>query len=100
MYDFERSRVFADWLNALRDNIGKVRILARIRAAEFGNFGDWRPVGESVYEMRIHHGPGYRLYFTRRGAVVYLLLAGGDKSTQQRDIKRAIQMAQSIADKE
>lgn len=100
MYDFERSRVFADWLNALRDNIGKVRILARIRAAEFGDFGDWQPVGESVYEMRIHHGPGYRLYFTRRGAVVYLLLAGGDKSTQQRDIKCAIQMAQSIADKE
>lgn len=100
MIDFERSSAFADWLDSLRDTTGKARIIARIRAAEHGNFGDCEPVGESVYEMRVHHGPGYRMYFTRRGEVVYLLLVGGDKSTQKRDIKRPIQMAQNIGSEE
>ncbi|WP_415758104.1 type II toxin-antitoxin system RelE/ParE family toxin [Pseudomonas sp. LT1P18] len=100
MIDFERSRAFADWLDSLRDVIGKVRIIARLRAAEHGNFGDCEPVGGAVYEMRVHYGPGYRMYFTRRGEVVYLLLVGGDKSTQKRDIKRAIQMAQNIGNEE
>ncbi|MGX1183574.1 putative addiction module killer protein [Pseudomonas sp. F-14 TE3623] len=100
MIDFERSRAFADWLNSLRDIIGKARIIARLRAAEHGNFGDCESVGEAVYEMRVHYGPGYRMYFTRRGAVVYLLLVGGDKSTQKRDIKRALQMAQNIGNEE
>jgi putative addiction module killer protein len=100
MIDFKRSRVFADWLNALRDTIGKARVIARLRAAEHGNFGDCESVGEAIYEMRVHYGPGYRMYFTRRGEVVYLLLVGGDKSTQKRDIKRAIQMAQNIGDEE
>ncbi|MBZ9782413.1 type II toxin-antitoxin system RelE/ParE family toxin [Pseudomonas sp. REP124] len=96
MFDFEQSRVFAIWLDSLKDTLGKARIIARIKAAEHGNFGDCAPVGASVHEMRVHHGPGYRIYFTRRGEVVYLLLVGGDKSTQKRDIKRAIQMAQNI----
>lgn len=61
-----------------------------------GNFGDCEPVGEGVSEMRIHVGPGYRVYFTREGRVVYVLLVGGDKSTQKRDIKRAIQMAREL----
>ncbi|RON32626.1 MULTISPECIES: type II toxin-antitoxin system RelE/ParE family toxin [Pseudomonas] len=100
MIDFERSRAFADWLDSLRDIIGKARIIARLRAAEHGNFGDCESVGEAVYEMRVHYGPGYRMYFTRRGAVVYLLLVGGDKSTQKRDIKRALQMAQNIGNEE
>ncbi|MHC8398739.1 type II toxin-antitoxin system RelE/ParE family toxin [Pseudomonas sp. MDT1-17] len=100
MIDFERSRAFADWLDLLRDTIGKARIIARLRAAEHGNFGDCEPVGGAVYEMRVHYGPGYRMYFTRRGEVVYLLLVGGDKSTQKRDIKRAIQMAQNIGNEE
>ncbi|MHC8322576.1 type II toxin-antitoxin system RelE/ParE family toxin [Pseudomonas sp. GB2N2] len=100
MIDFERSSAFADWLDSLRDTIGKVRIIARLRAAEHGNFGDCESVGKSVYEMRVHHGPGYRIYFTRRGEVVYLLLVGGDKSTQKRDIKRAIQMTQNIGNEE
>ncbi|MHC8364173.1 type II toxin-antitoxin system RelE/ParE family toxin [Pseudomonas sp.] len=100
MIDFERSRAFADWLDSLRDVIGKVRIIARLRAAEHGNFGDCEPIGGAVYEMRVHYGPGYRMYFTRRGEVVYLLLVGGDKSTQKRDIKRAIQMAQNIGNEE
>ena len=100
MFHFERSQAFADWLDSLRDTIGKARIIARLRAAEHGNFGDCESVGEAVYEMRVHYGPGYRMYFTRRGEVVYLLLVGGNKSTQKRDIKRAIQMAQNIGNVE
>ena len=74
----------------------KSKIALRLGRAEQGNFGDCEPVGEGVSEMRIHYGPGYRLYFTRRGEVVYLLLLGGDKSTQQADIKRAIEMVNNL----
>ena len=88
--------MFKDWLFSLRDVKAKARILARIRSAEFGNLGDCAPVGEGVSEMRIHYGPGYRLYFKRRGDVVYLLLAGGDKSSQKRDIAAALKMATSL----
>ena len=87
---------FRDWLRVLKDQVGKARVLARVRAAEAGNFGDCAPVGEGISEMRIHFGPGYRLYFVRRGQCVYLLLVGGDKSTQGRDIRRAIEMANSL----
>jgi putative addiction module killer protein len=100
MIEFNRSQVFADWLDSLRDTIGKARIIARLRAAEHGNFGDCESVGATVYEMRIHCGPGYRVYFTRRNEVIYLLLIGGDKSTQKRDIKRAVQMALNIGNEE
>jgi putative addiction module killer protein len=75
---------------ALRDPVAKGRVIARIRSAEAGNFGDFRPAGEGVSEMRIHVGPGYRLYYCRMGEAVYLLLCGGDKSSQQRDIGQAI----------
>ena len=91
-----RTASFDAWLSALADNKGKARVLARLTAAEFGNFGDCEAVGEGVSEMRIHFGPGYRVYFTRRGKVVYLLLLGGDKSTQARDIKRAKELASMI----
>ena len=93
---FERTDEFDSWLSGLKDNIGRARIALRIRAAEHGNFGDCDPVGEGVSEMKIHIGPGYRAYFTRRGKTVYLLLLGGDKSTQKRDIKRAIEMAHEL----
>lgn len=96
---FHRSVEFDSWLAALKDKVGRARIAHRIRSAEHGNFGDCAPVGEGVSEMRIHFGPGYRAYFTRRGEVIYLLLLGGDKSSQKRDIKRAIEMARSL-DKE
>lgn len=86
---FLRTAEFDEWLKKLRDKVAKARILARIRSAEAGNFGDSEPVGERVSEMRIHVGPGYRLYYCRTGKVVYLLLCGGDKSTQKRDIKEA-----------
>lgn len=96
MNTFLRSEEFDAWLLGLQDRVGRARIVHRIRSAELGNFGDCVPVGEGVFEMRVHIGPGYRTYYTRRGDVVYLLLMGGDKSTQKRDIKRAIAMAQSL----
>lgn len=96
MNTFLRSDEFDSWLAALKDKLGRARIAHRIRSAEHGNFGDCESVGEGVSEMRIHFGPGYRAYFTRRGEVVYLLLLGGDKSSQKRDIKRAIEMARAL----
>ena len=89
MATFIRTPEFDVWLQALRDPVGKAGIVGRIRSAEQGNFGDCEPVGDGVYEMRIHCGPGYRVYYTRKGQMVYLLLCGGTKSTQSRDIKQA-----------
>lgn len=91
-----RTEEFAEWFRRLRDPKGKARIIARLDSAALGNFGDCKPVGEGVSEMRIHSGPGYRLYFTRRASVVYVLLLGGDKSSQKRDITRAIQLAREL----
>ena len=96
MNAFHRSDEFDAWLAALKDKIGRARIVLRIRSAEHGNFGDCEPVGEGVSEMRIHFGPGYRIYFTRRGEVLCLLLLGGNKTSQKRDIKRAIEMARAL----
>jgi putative addiction module killer protein len=96
---FLRTEEFDAWLSDLKDKMGRARIVHRIRSAEHGNFGDCEPVGDGVSEMRIHVGPGYRAYFTRRAEVVYLLLLGGDKSSQKRDIKRATEMARTL-DKE
>lgn len=96
MLVFETTSVFRDWLLSLRDQRAKARILARVRSAEFGNLGDCSPIGEGVSEMRIHYGPGYRLYFKRTGDVVYLLLIGGDKSDQKRDIAAALKMAKHL----
>ncbi len=93
---FQKTHQFDEWLRSLKDQRGKLRILARLTSAERGNFGDCEPVGDGVSEMRIHHGPGYRIYYTRRGQTIYLLLIGGDKSTQKRDIRRAIDMARAI----
>ena len=98
MNEFLRTEDFDEWLRALRDPVGKARILARLRSASQGNFGDCEPVGEGVSEMRIHAGPGYRVYFTRRGRTVYLLLCGGDKSSQQKDIRRAKELAAQLKD--
>lgn len=87
---------FGQWLGRLRDEKGKARILSRLDSAALGNFGDCEPVGQGVSEMRIHFGPGYRVYFTRRGTLVYVLLIGGDKSTQKRDIRHALKLAQEL----
>jgi len=91
-----RSSEFDTWLSELTDTKAKARILARLRSATFGNFGDSEAVGEGVFEMRIHVGPGYRLYLVRTGSLVYILLTGGDKSSQKRDIARAKTMAREL----
>jgi putative addiction module killer protein len=88
--------IFDDWFSALRDRQGKLRIQARIDRAELGNFGDCAPVGEGVSEMRIHVGPGYRVYFVERGLEIVVLVAGGDKSTQAKDIKLAHKLAKQL----
>lgn len=80
---------FLAWVDGLKDQKGRARVLARVVAAEAGNFGDCASVGEGVFEMRIHYGPGYRVYFAQEGVNIYLLIAGGDKSSQKHDIKQA-----------
>ncbi|MDR0578868.1 MAG: type II toxin-antitoxin system RelE/ParE family toxin [Candidatus Accumulibacter sp.] len=84
---------FDTWFDGLKDRAAKHRIQMRIDRAEYGNFGDCEPVGEGVSEMRIHYGPGYRVYYKRMGMEIYVLLAGGDKSTQRRDIETALELA-------
>ncbi|MFL6193557.1 MAG: type II toxin-antitoxin system RelE/ParE family toxin [Thermoanaerobaculia bacterium] len=89
MYTLRQTEEFRIWLDGLRDFRAQVRIAARLRLVEAGNLGDWKSLGDEVSEMRVDVGPGYRLYFTRRGNTIIVMLAGGDKSTQSRDIKRA-----------
>lgn len=92
----KKTDVFAQWLDELRDIRARARVQARIERLAAGNPGDVKPVGEGVSEMRIDYGPGYRVYFTRRGNKVVILLAGGDKSTQDTDIKTAQGLARNL----
>ena len=87
---------FAAWLDTLRDKKAQIRIAARLRQAEAGNLGDWKPVGTGVSEMRVNFGPGYRLYFARKGSVLVVMLAGGDKSSQAADIRRAQRILEQL----
>lgn len=96
MVEVRKTRVFADWLDGLRDARAKARILVRLRRLSLGNFGEWKSVGDGVSELRIDYGPGYRVYLTRHGSSVVILLAGGTKKSQSRDIKRAISLAQEL----
>ncbi|WP_175425522.1 type II toxin-antitoxin system RelE/ParE family toxin [Trinickia violacea] len=89
MITFNKTDEFDAWLISLRDLTARAKILLRIRRAELGNFGDFKALEDGVCEMRVDVGPGYRVYFAREGRIVYLLLCGGDKSTQKADIKRA-----------
>ncbi len=84
-----KTDTFLTWIDGLKDQKGRARILSRIVAAEGGNFGDCGPIGGGVSEMRIHYGPGYRVYFAQEGVHIYLLIAGGDKGSQKQDIKQA-----------
>jgi putative addiction module killer protein len=88
--------VFDSWFRRLRDRLAAARIQARIDRAESGNLGDCKPVGEGVSEMRVDVGPGYRVYFLQRGTEVVILLAGGEKSTQAKDIAAAKRLARQV----
>ena len=96
MIEIRQTTVFADWFENLRDRQARSRIDVRIRRLSIGNPGDVEPVGEGVSELRVDYGPGYRVYFVRRGPALVILLAGGNKRTQNRDIRRAIELARSI----
>ena len=91
--EIQATDIFSDWLQALPDGQARARIAARVRRLAFGNPGDVKPVGEGISELGIHYGRGYRVYYIQRGAVLILLLCGGDKSTQDRDIQTAKRLA-------
>lgn len=96
MVEVRKTDVFALWIDGLKDPQARARILARIERLKMGNPGDVAPVGEAVSELRIHYGPGYRVYFAQREAELVILLAGGDKRTQANDIKLAVRLAKNL----
>lgn len=98
MYTVVQTEQFVVWLDNLKDRRAQVRIVARLRQAEAGSLGDWQSVEGEVSEMRVHFGPGYRLYFVRRGRIIVVMLNAGDKSTQKRDIRRALKLASELGE--
>ena len=96
MIEVRKTSEFAQWLDGLRDIHARARVQARIERLAAGNPGDVKPVGEGVSELRIDYGPGYRVYFSQKGSVSIILLAGGDKSTQARDIKTALRLSRNL----
>jgi putative addiction module killer protein len=96
MIEIRETEVYALWFSSLRDRQAKARIDTRIRRLSLGNPGDVKPVGAGVSELRIDYGPGYRIYFIQLGATLIVLLAGGDKRTQQQDITQAIELARDL----
>jgi putative addiction module killer protein len=98
MIDVRKIEVFVLWLDGLRDIQARARIQARIERLVTGNPGDVEPVGAGVSELRINYGPGYRVYFKKRGRELIILLAGGDKSTQAKDIKAALRFARDLSE--
>ena len=96
MFEVRKTEVYAKWLDGLRDVRARARVLVRVERLAAGNPGDVRPVGEGVSELRIDYGPGYRVYFTKRDRTIVVLLAGGSKRTQGRDIETALRLARSL----
>jgi putative addiction module killer protein len=96
VFEIRQTEVYARWFDSLRDRRARARIDVRIRRLSLGNPGDVRPVGEGVSELRIDYGSGYRVYFVRRGVTLIILLTGGDKRTQDRDIEKALKMAREF----
>ena len=96
MVEIRQTEVYARWFRRLRARQARVRIDSRIRRLSLGNPGDLRPVGEGVSEIRIDYGPGYRVYLVQRGQALIVLLAGGDKDSQDRDIRRAVELARGL----
>jgi putative addiction module killer protein len=96
LIEIRQTDIFASWIARLRDREARARIAARLLRLSMGNPGDIKTVAKGICELRIDYGPGYRVYFTRRGKMIVLLLCGGDKRTQERDIARAVELAQEI----
>jgi putative addiction module killer protein len=96
MIEVRQTDKYAEWFKSLRDRQARARINTRIRRLSLGNPGDVKPVGEGVSELRIDYGPGYRVYFVQRGETLVILLAGGDKRTQNRDIRTALELAREL----
>ena len=96
MFEIRKTEVFSRWLDSLRDIRARARVQARIERLAMGNPGEVKPVREGVSELRIDHGPGYRVYYTKRGREVIILLAGGDKRTQSRDIETALRLKRNL----
>jgi putative addiction module killer protein len=96
MLEVQKTDEFDEWLSGLADQRAQAKIASRIERLGLGNPGDVKPVGEGISEMRVPHGPGYRVYFKQTGKTVIVLLCGGDKSTQEKDIKRARQLAAEL----
>ncbi len=96
MMEIRKTKVFVKWLDSLRDLQARTRVLVRIERLVAGNPGDVKPVGEGVSELRINYGPGYRVYYKQQGQTIIVLLAGGDKRTQTKDIQIALQLAQTL----
>jgi putative addiction module killer protein len=94
--EIRETTVFSDWLSSLRDAQARTRVQARILRLRLGNPGDVKPVGEGVSELRVNYGPGYRVYYVKRGPMLIILLAGGAKSTQDKDIKTALSLARML----
>jgi putative addiction module killer protein len=95
-FEFRNTELFARWIDEMRDIRARARVQVRIERLAEGNAGDVKPVGEGVSELRIHYGPGYRVYFKRQGENVIILLGGGDKRTQSTDIKTALHLARNL----
>jgi putative addiction module killer protein len=100
MIEIRETDTYHEWFEALKDKRAKARIDVRIRRVSIGNFGDVKPVGKGIFELRIDYGPGYRVYFTQHRNILVILLCGGDKSTQAKDIERAHELAQALAPSE
>ena len=98
MFTVLQTEEFVAWLDTLKDKRAQVRIAARLRQAESGNLGDWQPIEGEVSGLRVNYGPGYRLYFARRGRIIVVILNAGDKSTQKRDIRRALKLAAELGE--
>ena len=98
MFTVLQTEEFVAWLDDLKDKRAQIRIATRLRQAESGNLGDWQPIEGEVSELRVNYGPGYRLYFARRGRIIVVILNAGDKSTQRRDIRRAMKIATELGE--
>lgn len=94
--EIQKTETYSQWIDALRDEKGRAKILARVERLAAGNPGDVAPVGEGVSELRIDFGPGYRVYYKKRGKEIIILLAGGDKSSQEKDIEKAKELARNL----